>query len=231
MCWAAEETKALSNKILPREATGPIHRAHLVDFGEPQGTQGESKPGTPEGEPKRSPDQVQEEALARAYQQGYREGLETGQSAAMQDVERERGELRKLAANLDLFCKELDSRLADEVLAMSLEIAKLIVRHAVRVNAAALLPALREAVASLPGIGADTTLFLHPDDAALLRDAAQTDPSLALNWKIVDDVQLERGGCRIETPTTEIDATLETRWRRVIAALGRDDAWNEASSS
>jgi flagellar assembly protein FliH len=44
---------------------------------------------------------------------------------------------------------------------------------------------------------------------------------------VVEDPQIERGGCRLETPSTEIDATLETRWRRVIASLGRDDPWIE----
>ena len=56
--------------------------------------------------------------------------------------------------------------------------------------------------------------------------ALEDDPALAtLPWKIVEDAQIERGGCRLETPTTEVDATLETRWRRVVASLGRDDSW------
>jgi flagellar assembly protein FliH len=36
---------------------------------------------------------------------------------------------------------------------------------------------------------------------------------------------MERGGCRFLTGSSEIDATLENRWRRIVAALGRDDAW------
>jgi len=38
---------------------------------------------------------------------------------------------------------------------------------------------------------------------------------------------MERGGCRIESANSEIDATLDVRWKRIVAALGRDDAWLE----
>jgi flagellar assembly protein FliH len=41
----------------------------------------------------------------------------------------------------------------------------------------------------------------------------------------VEDILVERGGCRLDTATTEVDATLETRWRRIIGALGSDDPW------
>jgi flagellar biosynthesis/type III secretory pathway protein FliH len=33
------------------------------------------------------------------------------------------------------------------------------------------------------------------------------------------------GGCVIETPRASVDATLQTRWRRTLAAIGRDDDW------
>ena len=60
----------------------------------------------------------------------------------------------------------------------------------------------------------------------MLRELAGSDPALsALPWNITEDAHVERGGCKLETPSTEVDGTLETRWRRVIANLGRDDAW------
>jgi flagellar assembly protein FliH len=44
----------------------------------------------------------------------------------------------------------------------------------------------------------------------------------------VSDPSVQPGGCRIETPQGEIDATVATRWRRVISTLGVDQpAWTE----
>ena len=45
-------------------------------------------------------------------------------------------------------------------------------------------------------------------------------------WRlVVEDHRIEPGGCRISSPNCEIDATLATRWKRVIAGLGRDASW------
>ena len=38
-------------------------------------------------------------------------------------------------------------------------------------------------------------------------------------------LQLVRELAEYEKALHEVDATLETRWRRVVASLGRDDAW------
>ena len=48
---------------------------------------------------------------------------------------------------------------------------------------------------------------------------------LAAGWKIFEDARVEHGGARIETATSQIDASLETRWKRVVAALGQDTSW------
>jgi flagellar assembly protein FliH len=34
-----------------------------------------------------------------------------------------------------------------------------------------------------------------------------------------------RGGCRVETPANEIDASLPTRWARLQQALGQQGEW------
>ena len=41
----------------------------------------------------------------------------------------------------------------------------------------------------------------------------------------VQDAAVTRGGCRVETSSCEIDATLETRWQKLSAALAQDHEW------
>lgn len=210
---------------MPRGSLPPLQRANLADFGlaaEPA-TKIDSVNST--AHQKAAEEAARHAALAKAREQGFHDGLHAGRQEMLEAIAHQQAEFKLLVANLDLFCKDLDTRLSDEVLAMSLELTKLIVRQSVRVNPELILPVLREAIASLPGVGSDTVLFLHPEDAALLRNAQSPDIGGLAQWKIVEDAQLERGGCRIETGTTEVDATCETRWRRVMASLGRDDAW------
>lgn len=164
--------------------------------------------------------------LERMREQAYREGVEAGRREAGAQLAQQRDELRALIQGVNELLENMEQRLATEVLSISLELAKLIVRAGVRVKPELVLSVVQDAIASLPGAGEPVTLLLNPADAALLRELARGDAALAaLPWKIVEDPHIERGGCKLETPSTEVDGTLETRWRRVIANLGRDDAW------
>jgi len=164
--------------------------------------------------------------LIHARELARREGMEEGRREAAALLEGERVALKALIAGMNEVMQDFEQSLANDVLSMSLELAKLIIRQSLRVKPEAVVAVVREAVESLPGVSDQTVLLVHPADAVLIRMAAENDRALGeLPWKIVEDEHIERGGCRLETPTTEVDATLETRWRRVLAALGRDDPW------
>ena len=44
-------------------------------------------------------------------------------------------------------------------------------------------------------------------------------------WRLLDEAAMERGGCRIETATNQIDAATSSRWQRIAASLGKDEQW------
>jgi len=67
-------------------------------------------------------------------------------------------------------------------------------------------------------------LFLHPDDAVLVREH-MADELTKAGWHIAEDLRLERGGCRIETASNQIDATTGNRWERIAANLGKESSW------
>jgi flagellar assembly protein FliH len=209
----------LSNRIIPKEALNGLRKAELGDLGGPK-VQTRLEPA------REGPAPVDSLGLAKMREEGFREGIETGRREAELLLQAERDALREVRNGLTQLMSEFEQSLASDVLSMSLELAKLIVRHSIRVKPDLVLSVVREAVASLPGVDQQTTIHLHPSDAALLRKLAESDNTLhELPWQIVEDSRVERGGCRLETATTEVDATLETRWRRIIAALGRDDPW------
>jgi flagellar assembly protein FliH len=88
------------------------------------------------------------------------------------------------------------------------------------------LNVVREAMNALPQASQHPTLILNPEDASLVRSFLESDLAQA-NWKVREDSRIERGGCRIESANSEIDATTEERWNRVAESLGRDDKWLE----
>jgi flagellar assembly protein FliH len=204
----------LSSRIIPKEALPEVRKLDLTDLvtGAKASASGEAAANAAE--------------MARAREQAYRDGHNAGREEAQAALAAERAELRALITGVNELMHDFEQTLASDVLSMGLELAKQIVRTALRVKPEMVLAVVREAISSLPGLSEQTLLLLNPGDAALVRKGLQDDPSLAtLPWKIVEDAQIERGGCRLETPTTEVDAALETRWRRVVASLGRDDSW------
>ena len=204
----------MSSKIIPKEALAEVRKLDLTDLitGAKASVSSETAANAAE--------------LARVQEQAYREGVAAGRQEAQAALAAERAALKALIAGVNELMQDFEQTLAGDVLSVGLELAKQIVRSALRVKPDLVMAVVREAISSLPGLSEHTVLLLNPADAAMVRKGLEDDPAVAtLPWKIVEDPHIERGGCRLETPTTEVDAALETRWRRVVASLGRDDSW------
>ena len=181
---------------------------------------------------------LREAAYRDAYEQGRQEGLDAGHkegyAAGQSDGEiagrtlaetlvREQAEaLAAQVARLDGEIGLLDQRLADELLALAVEIARKLVGHTLAAQPQSVLNILHQALAQLPV--QHITVRLHPDDAALLRQhAAET---LAHgSHRLVDDARLARGDVVLDAGGSHLDATLATRWHRPLDDLGPVADW------
>jgi flagellar assembly protein FliH len=161
---------------------------------------------------------IQEKAHEEGYAAGYREG---GARAAG-----ETARLQQIVAALTEESQQLDQRLADELLSLALAISKQILRQALKLRPELILAVINEVLGQVPQIHHRAHLALHPEDAALVRERLGEQFTRS-GWKILEDAGLQRGGCRLHTPDCDIDATLERRWQRVVAALGDEHAWIE----
>ncbi len=156
-----------------------------------------------------------------AHQQGYAAGHAEGVAATRAGVENINGVMNNLQQSLTAFD---DQRIADQLLATAVEIANQMMRQSLRIKPELLLPIVKEAIATLHPHQGHPALFTHPDDAALIR--SHLGEQLAHNnWRIIEDDTLTPGGCRVELGASEVDATVETRWRRVIESIGISQEW------
>ena len=95
---------------------------------------------------------------------------------------------------------------------------------ALQVNPEIILKIVNDAINSLPHFNQNAHLLLHPDDAELVKN--QMGEQLAhAGWKLFPDKRISRGGCRVETAHSHIDATTEMRWQRIVEAIGQDKSW------
>ena len=134
--------------------------------------------------------------------------------------------LQALLSNLSQDLHKIDQQVADDLLDLAIALTKKMVTQALKLKPELIIPIVQEAIRNLPNVMQHPRLYLHPDDAKIVH--LHLDDQLAQdNWSIRADEQLSRGGCRIEAGGSEIDASPEVRWQRVLSAIGQNDSWFE----
>ncbi|NMG45896.1 flagellar assembly protein FliH [Aromatoleum toluvorans] len=161
------------------------------------------------------------------FDEARREGHEAGFAEGAELARQQAGRLAGLADGLDDALKRLDQDVAEEIVALAIEVARQMVRRTLAENPEeAVIETVRAALSQLPQ--AQVRIHVHPDDVALVRTYLADQPT-HLHHHLLEDDTMTRGGCRLQSPASEIDATVETRWRRILEGLGHRDAHWEAA--
>lgn len=164
-------------------------------------------------------EQIYEQARQEGREAGFAEGRAAGydEGKALGRTEAER--LAKLVDTIETSFQELDQQVAQEIVTLAIAVARQIVGHAVTTDSSAVLHVVREALLQLPQN--KVRIHINPLDAAGIREYLG-DQLEQGHHHLLEDESIERGGCRLESAGCEVDATMETRWRRVIEGMGRD---------
>ncbi|HSI21459.1 MAG TPA: flagellar assembly protein FliH [Methylophilaceae bacterium] len=173
---------------------------------------------------------IHRQAHQEGYDLGYSEGQAAGYRQGAAKSEEEFLHLKELLASVEDAIQQFGKSTSEELLSLSLEISKQILRQSLKVRPELLLPIVRNVMESIPQHSQHPHLHLHPEDAVLVKTHMQNEIALG-GWKIVEDQRIARGGCRIETTAAEIDATLANRWERLAVALGKDMSWLDEDGS
>ncbi|MDP2266554.1 MAG: FliH/SctL family protein [Thiobacillus sp.] len=157
-----------------------------------------------------------------AREAGYAEGLAAGRVEGEQACKRMKELAESFASTLD----NLNFRLADMVLELALDVSRQVVLAELSVHPEHILDVVNMALKQMAETSREARLLLNPEDAVLVRP--HLDQVLDKNrLRIVEDVRIVRGGCLIETPQGDLDATLPARWRQVVMVLGSNLNWIE----
>jgi len=167
-------------------------------------------------------DQIQRAAHGEGFEQGrregqaygHREGLEEGRAQIRERVER----LDRITGMLDRPFEQLDQQVEDEVVVLVINMVRQLIRREVRLDPGQIVGVVREALGVLPVSVRNIRVVLHPEDAVLVREA-YTLSDHDQKWQIIEDPVIQRGGCRIHTDTSQVDARLDSRLSSLIAPL------------
>jgi flagellar assembly protein FliH len=182
-----------------------------------------SAPPQPSARPAPAPD-----PLRQAFEQGFARGAAEAQRAMAQKQAAEAAAgANTLASRLDSIAMgfeaelcALESQTADRVVDLALEIARRVLIHELRTAREAIVPVAREALAALAASQSAAVMYVHPSDLPVVRDTLE--PLLhKRHVELVADARITPGGCRIDSADSQVDATLQTRWARTLAGIGR----------
>jgi flagellar assembly protein FliH len=238
--WAAAAAVATRSfdkgswKVLPGEGLGPLEQWLPPSLGPAAPSPVEPAPAAVEPEPEDLPPEQARvptlEQIEAIQQQAYEEGLEQGRAQGFEHGHREALEAGRkqiaehlarfdaLMQTLDAPFKDLDDQVERELLTLVVSMVRQLVRREVRTDPNQIVGVMREALSILPVSSRNIRVLLHPEDAELVRKLYPMDPG-EQGWRIVEDPVLERGGCRVVSDSSQVDATLESRLNNLIGPL------------
>jgi len=149
-----------------------------------------------------------------AQQEGYQEGL----NAAQDDIQALRDGIEQFFGAK----QEILNSIAPDILEISLDIAKKIIKKEAAENPDVILENIKEVLKDLSKEETKITLKVNPAQVALLKQKVPEAVSMAgLEAKvlIVPDENTMEGGCLVTTTNGVIDATIETQVEIISEAL------------
>jgi len=157
------------------------------------------------------------DALRReAFEAGYAEGVAAGRARGEAMV----AELSALWQAMARPLAEQEATLLRDLTGIALAAAEAIL-HRELSRGADVEAVLSEALAQLGDIEGLLEVELHPADAELVNDllGRRGEPAL---WRLKENASLARGGVRLHTPVSYIDASVEQALEELFARLRRE---------
>jgi flagellar assembly protein FliH len=151
-----------------------------------------------------------------AQDEGYQEGLKLASAESIKIQNR----LLKLINFLEHPFKLLNEEVEQQLSQVAVSLAQQLVKRELKTEPGEIIGLIRDLVGLLPGNTRSIRIFLHPDDASLVRNALSIEvDNEEQSWKLIEDAMITPGGCKIKSGSSNINATLENRLAALAASV------------
>lgn len=198
------------SKVVGKDQPGDCESWVLPSFNDPNNSSGSATLTA------RQIEALQKQAYEEAYNEGHKQGIEQGLVAASGQIQARMNMLNSVLESLSAPFSDLDTQVDEELVILVKSLVKQMVRRELKSDPGQVMAVIREAIESLPVASRHLQLRLHPEDAALVHEfykLGEQDNA----WDVVEDPLISRGGCKVITDVSQVDATLETRLSQLFA--------------
>ena len=159
--------------------------------------------------------QVQQQ---KSYEAELKNGYEVGLNQAQQTLSEYHQTFEAIFSSFDQALKLIDDDVIQSITQLAIAISKQIIRRELQINSEQVVSVVREAIKLLPLDKSRLVVHLNPSDIEVVQkvfNQDETDHSFSLS----EDPSIQRGGCKLSTEDSIIDATIDSQVAQIAAKI------------
>jgi len=157
-----------------------------------------------------------EKIYQEASKEGFEQGYNAGMDAARQEIDTTVKEINGFMKILQGPYKHISGDVVDTLKNIAVIIAGQIVRREINTDEKNIIAAINKSLSLVDEIKKPLTIHINPNDITTVTEHLS---HMEGNIKFIEDVTITRGGCRIDTSMSIIDATIESQITEIAAVL------------
>jgi flagellar assembly protein FliH len=147
-------------------------------------------------------------------EKGYQEGLKKAQLESNEHKDN----FQKLIQAIENTMQIFDDDMVDVIKQLSVSISKQVIRRELQTNSDQVVSVVKEAIKLLPIDDSRLMIHLNPNDINVLKKVFNQD-DIASSYSLIEDPSIQRGGCKLATDDSIIDATIDSQIAQISANI------------
>lgn len=181
---------------------------------------------SPPPPPEPSLDELLHTARQSGYQDGYRDGMAALDAFKHSFAQQMSAQIGALVQSFDADFQALEAEMAQALARSAVELARQVVRSEISQRPEHIAKVAHDAVEALQLSAKHVRVRVHPDDYPLVLAGAGEEMK-AREAQVLPDPEVPRGGCKVESDISSVDASLAARWQQAAAAMGQSSLWED----
>lgn len=154
----------------------------------------------------------------RSYDEKLKSGYEDGLKQSQQVLEEYKQTIASIFSNFDHALMEIDEDIIQSVTQLAVSISKQIIRRELQINSEQVVSVVKEAIKLLPLDKSRLIIHLNPNDISIVQKVFNQD-DIVHSYSLIEDPSIQRGGCKLATDNSIIDATIDSQVAQIAAKI------------
>ncbi|QMU60404.1 MAG: flagellar assembly protein FliH [Gammaproteobacteria bacterium] len=154
----------------------------------------------------------------RSYEEKLKNGYEDGLKQGQQALNEYKQTFDSVFSSLDNALKEVDQNVIEAITQLAVSISKQIIRRELQINSEQVVSVVKEAIKLLPLDKGRLIIHLNPGDLNVVQKVFNQD-DIVHSYSLVEDPSVQRGGCKLATDDSIIDATIDSQVAQISAKI------------